>query len=143
LAVLLLTGLVAAVPAGDDASVEQFAQLLIKRQQVIVRVPRRQVAQAPIEWREKKGPRCIPMNALGGAAVTKPSSVDFMLRGGTRVRARLERECPALDYYSGFYISPTADGRICADRDAIHARSGGECQITRFRTLAPREAKKR
>jgi hypothetical protein len=51
------------------------------------------------------------------------------------MRAKLERSCPALDYYFGFYIMPAADGQICADRDSIRSRVGGECGIDRFRTL--------
>jgi len=47
--------------------------------------------------------------------------------------------CPALDFYSGFYLRPSADGQVCADRDTVHARSGGQCGIERFRTLVPRK----
>ena len=117
----------------------QYAQVTI-RQGVIVRVPtRRSDARAapPIRWKEKRGPRCIPANALAGASVNENDSVDLLLRGGARVRAELESRCPALDYYSGFYIRPSSDGRICADRDAIRARSGGQCEIERFRSLVP------
>ena len=53
------------------------------------------------------------------------------------MRARLQDECPALDYYRGFYVRPQPDGRICADRDAIRTRSGGDCGIDRFRRLVP------
>ena len=76
------------------------------------------------------------MNTVGGAAIIEADSVDLYLRGGVRMRARLDDACPALDYYSGFYISPTRDGMICADRDAIRTRAGGTCNIDRFRLLA-------
>lgn len=65
------------------------------------------------------------------------NSVDLILRDNSRVRARLDRRCPALDYYRGFYIDTTADGRICADRDTIRSRAGGECRIDQFRRLSP------
>jgi hypothetical protein len=77
------------------------------------------------------------MSGVGGAAVIEEDSVDLILKGGQRVRARFASSCAALDYYSGFYILPTKDGRICADRDSIHTRAGGECQIARFRLLVP------
>ncbi|MBY8820770.1 hypothetical protein K7G82_00605 [Sphingomonas colocasiae] len=116
---------------------ERYAQVTI-RERVIIRVPTRQSAPAkPIKWKEKKAPRCISLNALAGAAITGEDSVDLILRGGTRLRARLDRDCPALDFYSGFYIKPTRDRRICADRDTIHARSGGQCEINSFKTLVP------
>ena len=51
------------------------------------------------------------------------------------IRARLASSCPALDYYYGFYITPNADGQVCADRDVIRSRMGGACQIDKFRLL--------
>lgn len=136
-ALLLFAAVVAPDTKSDDAAAPaQYAQLII-RERVIVRVPARPVPVAParIKWKEKRGPRCIPMASVGGAAVIERDSVDLMLKGGQRVRARFESSCPALDYYSGFYIMPSADAQICADRDSIHTRAGGECQITRFRKL--------
>jgi hypothetical protein len=117
-----------------------YAQLSI-RQRVVVKVPARAAPDraTATEWKEKKGPRCLPMADIGGAAVVKPNSVDLILRGGARIRARFSASCPALDYYSGFYVLPTADGQICADRDAVRARSGSECEIERFRKLIPRK----
>lgn len=137
----LLAALLAAaapVSTADAAGIElAFADITI-RQRLIVRVPIPRPAPAPpMRWREQRGARCIDLGRVGGAAISAPDSVDMILRGGARIRAELESECPALDFYSGFYLVPTADGRICADRDSIHARSGGECQIERFRKLVP------
>ena len=117
----------------------QVAQVRI-RQQIIIRVPQgvRQVAPAGaslIQWREGRGPRCVSANTIVGATMIGQSSVDLILRDNGRVRARLERRCPALDYYYGFYLNATTDGRICADRDSIRSRVGGECGIDQFRTL--------
>ncbi len=117
----------------------EFAQLTIQ-QRVIIRVPARPNLPAPdrrVRWKESKGPKCVPMNALAGAAITGRDQVDLFLRGGARIRAQLEDECPAIDFYKGFYVRPSADGRICADRDTIHSRAGGQCGIERFRTLVP------
>jgi hypothetical protein len=116
---------------------------VIVREQIVVRIARGPAtaafaAAAAAEWKERKGPKCVAARALAGAAVTGPDSVDFLLRDGGRVRARLESDCPALDYYYGFYITPNPDGQVCADRDAIRSRVGGECGIDRFRKLRPR-----
>src|SRR5919106_979769 len=89
------------------------------------------------KWREGRGPDCIAATRLIGATLLRQNSVDLILRDNSRVRARLQRSCPALDYYRGFYINATADGRICADRDSIRSRAGGECQIDQFRSLSP------
>ena len=116
-------------------------------QQVIIRVtpvPRAGGSRiAPssqnIDWRESGGPRCIPVRAILGAAQITQDSIDLVLRDATRVRARLERRCPAMDYYFGVYVRPNPDGMLCADRDSFRARSGGTCEIERFRLLRPRE----
>ena len=114
--------------------------LIVRQRQIIIRVPSgiRQVAPAGaslIKWREGRGPDCINATRLIGATLLRQNSVDLILRDNSRVRARLQRRCPALDYYRGFYINATEDGRICADRDSIHSRAGGECQIDSFRAL--------
>lgn len=122
----------------------ELAQLSI-RQSVIVRVPTRNHAApiGPVEWKESKGPKCIPMDIVAGATVVEADSIDIILRDGDRMRVEFEDDCPAIDYYRNFYIRPTADRRICAGRDSIHARSGGECQIHRFRNLTPVQRKKK
>ena len=115
-----------------------FAQLTV-REQIIIRVPVRslQPAAPRIEWKEGKGPKCLAVKSLVGARLTGPNSVDLLLRDQSRVRAKLQKNCPALDYYIGIYIRPNADGRICADRDTIRSRVGGACEIERFRSLKP------
>jgi hypothetical protein len=136
----LTIALIAALLAGGaTAESIRLAQLTI-RQKVIIRIPARPMPPAaPIEYREKGGPKCIPAGALAGAQIS-PRGVDLLLKGGTRIRARLSR-CPPLDYYSGFYIRPGIDGRVCEDRDTIRVRSGGSCEIDRFRTLVPARTK--
>ncbi len=118
----------------------QFAQVTL-RQQILIRVPAR-VRNAldtppaqPIEWKESRGPKCVPTRDIAGATFLSQSSFDLVLRDRSRVRAKLEKSCPALDYYYGFYIRQTGDGQICSDRDSIRSRMGGECEIERFRTL--------
>lgn len=134
-----------AAAAGGDAfaweGVELAQSSVTIRQSFIVRVPipARRPGAVPSSgrWKLKKGPRCVAMTDVAGAQLTGPDSVDMIFRGGARIRAELEDACPALDYYNGFYLRPGSDGMVCADRDAIHARSGGECQIERFRKAVP------
>lgn len=121
------------MPAGADSKGTEVAQLTIE-QSLIVRVPRR-VPVKPLKWKAKKGPKCVAMGAIAGAAVVADDAIDLVLKGGQRLRAQFSSRCPALDYYSGFYILPTDDGRICADRDMIRTRAGGQCEIQRFRRL--------
>ena len=121
------------------ASPLQFAQVVV-REQILIRVPGR-LRQVPnprvpaVQWKESRGPKCVPMGSIAGATLLSQNSFDLVLRDRSRIRAKLEKRCPALDYYYGFYIRRTADGQVCADRDAIRSRMGGECEIERFRTL--------
>jgi hypothetical protein len=123
------------------------AQGFVFHQQVIIRVTPMQRQSSNrmmpnnqnIEWRESGGPRCIPVRAILGAAQITQDSIDLVLRDATRIRARLEHHCPAMDYYFGVYVRPNPDGLLCADRDAFRARSGGTCEIERFRLLRARE----
>lgn len=123
--------------AGDRL---ELAQLTV-RERVVIRVPRMAPPPPPprpIEWEEKKGPNCIPAGMLAGALVTARDRIDLVLRGGKRVRARLNRDCRTLDFYSGFYLKPAGDGMVCAGRDAFRTRSGKTCPIGRFRMLEPK-----
>lgn len=136
--------MIAALAGGEDAPPNaiapiQFAQVSVRRQ-IMVRVPVRILPaprqEAPVAWKEnRRGPDCVPVRSILAATALKQRSVDLIMRDRTRVRARLDRNCPALDYYFGFYVTPAQDGRICADRDAIRSRVGGECGIDAFKRL--------
>ena len=117
-----------------------FGLLQVKREQLSIRVPVRIRQMTPAaanqyRWKESKGPECIPARAIIGAALLSEDSVDLIMRDRRRFRAKLDNNCPELDYYFGFYINPTIDGLVCADRDIIRSRVGGQCGIERFRAL--------
>lgn len=138
---LLAASTLSATPAPalpDPARLQtqiQFAQLSF-HSRVVIRIESARIAPVT-RWVEKKGPHCITMTDVQGSAVIVANSVDLALRGGDRMRMRFERSCPALDYYSGFYVVPNSDGKICAGRDVVRDRAGGECAIDKFRKLVP------
>lgn len=130
----LLLGLFAVQPA----AVEQSVTRLVIQDEVIMRVPVQPQSLMPqIDWVEHKGPKCIPTGAIRRALLSGSDEVDFILINRTRVRAKFDEDCPALDFYAGFYLQPE-DDRLCAKRDAIHSRMGGSCTIERFRQLEPK-----
>lgn len=133
----MTTGVIVALLLAGGGAPEgvQIAQLRF-RQEVIIRVPTRPVVPVPTRWKEKDGPRCIPAGLLAGAQVVR-EGLDLILRTGERFRAISDRSCGALDYYAGFYVRPGIDGMICEDRDVIRVRSGGSCEIDRFKRLVP------
>lgn len=109
---------------------------LIVQEEVIMRVPVRPMPH-PFRWEEHKGPKCIAAESIRGAAQAGRGSVDLLLFDRTRLRAQLDEDCPALDFYDGFYLTPE-NGKVCAKRDGIHSRSGYSCRIERFRRLVPK-----
>jgi len=112
---------------------------LVMEEEVIMRVPVRPMPRR-FDWVEKKGPKCIPASAIRGAMLSGREHVDFMLFDRSRMRARLSDDCPALDFYNGFYLTPE-DGKICMKRDGIHSRIGSSCRIERFHRLLPKLAR--
>ncbi|MFM7028481.1 MAG: hypothetical protein ACKOXK_07385 [Chakrabartia sp.] len=136
----LLAGSAMAQDADRPAPSAQYAQMIIERRTVIRITPHEERARLQLsfgDWREKSAPKCFPVALLSGIVISKPDSIDMVLRGGRLIRARLEKGCPSIDFYSGFYLKPTSDGLICEDRDTIHSRTGGACMIDKFRTLVP------
>ena len=130
----LLLGLFAAQPG----TVGQSVTRLIIQDEVILRVPVQPHPLFPdIEWIEKKGPKCIPAAAIQRALLSGSEQVDFVMANRVRIRAQFDEDCPALDFYGGFYLQPQ-DERLCAHRDAVHSRIGGSCTIERFKQLVPR-----
>lgn len=126
----------------------RWTQMTI-HERLIIRVPRMPRGPAPagampprafspVIWQERKAPRCVTMTAITGATLDREGEVDLVVEGTRRVRAKLNDDCPTLDFYSGLYLKPTSDGKMCARRDSIRSRSGARCAITAFRNLVPK-----
>ena len=113
------------------------------QQRIIIRIPRMPdppppPADAPVEWREKSAPKCMTLDHVRGATIGDQDTIDLMLDNGDRIRAVLADDCPALGFYSGFYLQQSSDGKVCAERDVIRSRSGAACPIAAFRRLVAR-----
>ena len=115
---------------------EPVVRRVVVRDEVILKIPVRPRSRQRLEWDEKKGPKCLDADRIAGALLSGPSSIDFILRDRRRIRAVMDDECPALDFYQGFYLQPD-DERICAKRETIRSRVGASCRIERFRLLVP------
>jgi len=128
-----------------------YFQVVIE-QQLIIRVPARRspltnfsaapeprarLHDMPVEWKETKAPKCVAMRDIRGMQAVQRDSIDLITRQNQRLRAQLNRGCRALDFYAGFYMKGNKDGRLCEDRDEIHARSGARCEVDKFRLLVP------
>lgn len=106
---------------------------IVVENQLIMRVPVRP-PPPQVVWTEQKGPKCIHADDIRGAFLSGNDHVDFILSGKKLFRAELEENCPALDFYNGFYLS-SSDEKVCARRDVVRTQMGGSCGIERFREL--------
>lgn len=117
-------------------------------QRVIVRFPASDLAPAPvgaqrqsigkIRYKEKKIGKCLLVNRLGGSRPGPDRSLDLVTRDGILIRAYLGDGCLAREFYAGAYMERSYDGKLCVNRDLLHARTGAKCDIDKFRLLIPR-----
>ena len=133
----LLLSLFPAMFGFASAAQSDEVRTLVVEREVIMRIPVRPRPVQPFTWEEKRGPKCIEASNIRAAALSGRETVDFLLFDRTRLRAQLSENCPALDFYNGFYVTPEK-GKLCARRDEIHSRIGRSCTIERFRRLTPR-----
>jgi hypothetical protein len=130
----LLLGLFAAQPTAVGTTITR----LVVQDEIILRIPIQPRAFAGhIEWKERKGPKCVPIASIRRAFLSDPQQIDFVVGDHRLMRAELDEDCPALDFYGGFYLQ-LQDDQLCAHRDAIRSRMGGSCTIDRFKKIEPR-----
>lgn len=102
------------------------------RANLVMDLPRRAVGP---RFMERKMGKCLPVSGIVGVEAGGGNQLILFLRDRRMVSASLERACRARDFYSGFYLERSDDGRLCVERDTLLSRSGANCQLTRFRQL--------
>ncbi len=88
---------------------------------------------APIE--ERKIGSCVQISGIASVGTAPDDRLILFMRDRRIVSASLERSCRARDFYSGFYVHPSEDGRICVKRDKIQSRAGTKCELRQLRQL--------
>jgi len=91
------------------------------------------------QFTERKIGNCL---AIAGIASVRPDRANRLLlfmRDRRMISAELDRSCRARDFYSGFLLERSDDGRICVDRDTLLSRSGMNCKLTRIRELVEQD----
>ena len=124
---------------GLAAPAQTFPQVRTSfvQDEFVTRVPVRPRAVSPrFAWAEADGPKCIASKYIRGALLSGTGHVDFVMSSNRRVRAKFDSDCPALDFYEGFYVN-SPNRLICAGRDEIRSRMGGSCSIEAFHQLLP------
>lgn len=128
----MLIGMAAAGPDDFPRARTSFVE-----NEFVTRVPVKPLLTLPrFVWEEQKGPRCIAAMNIRGALLSGTDHVDFVMVTNRRVRAKLDSDCPALDFYEGFYLN-SPDQLICAGRNEVRSRMGGRCPIASFHQLVP------
>jgi hypothetical protein len=118
-------------------------------QRVIVRLPSpaanpasvagvRQQPAAKIKYKEQKIGQCLWIDKLAGSRPGPNRTLDIVTRDGVLIRAYLGDGCLAREFYAGAYMERPYDGKLCVDRDLLHARTGAKCEVDKFRLLIPR-----
>ena len=90
----LVLSAAALMPSGPDALPQadgtDYAQVMIERRTVIRVTPHHERARPRMifqNWKEKSAPKCLSIATLGGILISRPDSIDLVLRGGEPVRA--------------------------------------------------------
>jgi hypothetical protein len=81
---------------------------------------------------------CIRVDRIAGAQLFGDTAIELTMTDGRHWRMFLADECPGLSFYQGFYYRRGKAGMLCAGRDSIGARSGGECAIA---SIVPMKAR--
>lgn len=117
------------------------------RQRVMIRItPLSRVAPPPPVAAQRAEPRrsvaaddaprqCIPLGDVTGVKLGQGRTLLLYMRDRRVISTLLERSCQVSSFYSGFYVERPADGMLCAGREALHARSGADCQLSAFREV--------
>lgn len=142
------------VEAGVWQGFDDYRQIPVQNQvrierRVIIRVAPRQPMvpqgfaddltrqEMPVRFVEGPTRECLPIKSIAGVQVDKGNRLILFMRNRNVIGASLEKSCRARDFYSGFYVERSDDGRICARRDRLQSRSGASCEVRHFRRLVP------
>ena len=125
----------------------EFGQVRVD-QRIIIRLPSpvsapeavgaQRQSVAKLQYKEKKIGKCLWVDRLGGSRPGPDRTLDLLTRDGILIRAYLGDGCLAREFYAGAYMERSFDGKLCVDRDVLHARTGAKCAIDKFRLLIPR-----
>ena len=105
---------------------------LAARQNLIAEARQRQSAP---RFEERAKEKCVPLGEIAGVQTGSGNRLVLFLRDRRLMSVALEKSCRARDFYSGFYVEKSKDGRLCASRDKLQSRSGAQCEVEVMRQL--------
>ena len=102
---------------------------------MIIRIAPSAQTQRPQRIQQVPSGACVPIDSIAGVRPAEGNTLLLFMRDNRVLRAELNRQCNAQDFYPGFYLERSEDGRLCQSRDWLQSRAGANCQITSFNRL--------
>ena len=102
------------------------------RRSVFVELPGRAIGPRFVE---RKIGKCVKVARISGVQSDIGNRLLLFMKDRQIISAMLERACRGRDFYSGFYLSKSDDGKLCVARDTLQSRSGANCKLTQLREL--------
>ncbi|WP_156842167.1 hypothetical protein [Novosphingobium aquimarinum] len=103
-----------------------------RRTDMLFGLPNRAVGP---HFEERRMGKCLSVSGISGVQPNGGNRLLLFMRDQRIVSAELERACRARDFYSGFYLSQSNDGKLCVGRDTLLSRSGANCKLSSIRQL--------
>lgn len=102
------------------------------RQNLLADLPQRELTQ---RFEERGKEKCVALQGIAGVQTGSGNRLVLFLRDRRMISVNLEKSCRARDFYSGFYVEKSEDGRLCAERDKLQSRTGARCEVEAMRQL--------
>ena len=102
------------------------------RRNMLAQLP---VRSAPRRYKEQKAEKCVAVEQIAGVETGSGNRLLLFLRDAEILSVNLEKACRARDFYSGFYVERSEDGKLCVQRDTLQSRNGARCDIARMMQL--------
>lgn len=91
--------------------------------------------QTPSRFEERAKEKCVSLGEIASVQTGSGNRLVFFLRDRRLMSVALEKSCRARDFYSGFYVEKSKDGRLCTSRDKLQSRTGAQCEVEVMRQL--------
>jgi hypothetical protein len=102
------------------------------RQNLLADLPQRELAP---RFEERGKEKCVALEGIAGVQTGSGNRLVLFLRDRRMISVNLEKSCRARDFYSGFYVEKSKDGRLCVERDKLQSRTGARCEVEAMRQL--------
>jgi hypothetical protein len=132
------------VPVVNQVRIERRVILRISpqssklRRNMLSELPQQAVSPRLVERPHGK---CVDAADIVGVS-DRGSRLVMYMRNRHIIAAELEKACSPRDFYLGFYVERSDDGKLCVDRDRLMSRAGAKCRISKLNRLVEVEGER-